>query len=111
MLGRSRGPIKSPFAAMKSPLWTTLPSWSVYVPIVSTRYGCDSETGIVFGRTDWPYNYDEESSNFTDETPKNFLNSSGVATTGSLVKIDSGGRTFNTGVTLTSTRNLNFGGV
>ncbi len=57
------------------------------------------------------YNYDEESSNFTDETPKNFLNSSGVATTGSLVKIDSGGRTFNTGVTLTSTRNLNFGGV
>src|SRR6266550_2287921 len=48
------------------------------------------------------YNYDEESSNFTDETPKNFLNSSGVATTGSLVKIDSGGRTFNTGVTLTS---------
>ena len=57
------------------------------------------------------YNYDEESSNFTDETPKNFLNSSGVATTGSLVKIDSGGRTFNTGVTLTSTRNLNLGGV
>src|SRR2546429_380365 len=57
------------------------------------------------------YNYDEESSNFTDETPKNFLNSSGVATTGQLVKIDSGGRTFNTGVTLTSTRNLNFGGV
>ncbi len=57
------------------------------------------------------YNYDEESSNFTDETPKNFLNSSGVATTGSLVKIDSAGRTFNTGVTLTSTRNLNLGGV
>ena len=57
------------------------------------------------------YNYDEESSNFTDETPKNFLNSSGVATTGQLVKIDSGGRTFNTGVTLTSTRNLNLGGV
>src|SRR5881628_522790 len=57
------------------------------------------------------YNYDEESSNFTDETPKNFLNASGVATTGQLVKIDSGGRTFNTGVTLTSTRNLNLGGV
>ena len=57
------------------------------------------------------YNYDEESSNFTDETPKNFLNASGAPTTGSLVKIDSGGRTFNTGATLTSTRNLNFGGV
>ena len=57
------------------------------------------------------YNYDEESSNFTDETPKNFLNASGVPTTGQLVKIDSGGRTFNTGVTLTSTRNLNLGGV
>jgi len=57
------------------------------------------------------YNYDEESSNFTDETPKNFLNSSGAPTTGQLVKIDSGGRTFNTGVTLTSTRNLNLGGV
>src|SRR6059036_1571840 len=57
------------------------------------------------------YNYDEESSNFTDETPKNFLNASGVATTGSLVKIDSGGRTFNTGATLTSTRTFNFGGV
>jgi len=57
------------------------------------------------------YNYDEESSNFTDETPKNFLNASGVATAGQLVKIDSAGRTFNTGVTLTSTRNLNLGGV
>jgi len=57
------------------------------------------------------YNYDEESSNFTDETPKNFLNASGVATKGQLVKIDSGGRTFNTGATLTSTRNFNFGGV
>ncbi len=57
------------------------------------------------------YNYDEESSNFTDETPKNFLNASGVPTTGQLVKIDSAGRTFNTGVTLTSTRNLNLGGV
>src|SRR5438105_720378 len=57
------------------------------------------------------YNYDEESSSFTDETPKNFLNSSGAPTTGQLVKIDSGGRTFNTGVTLTSTRNLNLGGV
>jgi TonB-linked SusC/RagA family outer membrane protein len=57
------------------------------------------------------YNYDEESLNFTDETPKNFLNASGVATKGTLVKIDSAGRTFNTGATLTSTRNFNLGGV
>src|SRR2546422_2665413 len=57
MLGRSRGPTKSPVGVMKSPLWTTLPAPSVYVPIVSTRYGCASETGIVFGRTDWPYSF------------------------------------------------------
>src|SRR2546425_7457736 len=57
MLGRSRGPIKSPFAAMKPPLWTVLPDPSVYVPIVSTRYGCASDVGIVFGRTDWPYSF------------------------------------------------------
>jgi TonB-linked SusC/RagA family outer membrane protein len=56
------------------------------------------------------YNYDQESSNFTDETPKNFLNASGVATTGTLVKIDSGGRTFNAGATLTSIRTFNLAG-
>ncbi len=57
------------------------------------------------------YNYDEESSTFTDETPKNFLNSSGVETKGTLVKIDSGGRTFNTGATLTSVRSFQLGGL
>src|SRR6266550_264499 len=56
------------------------------------------------------YNYDQEASNFTDETPKNFLNSSGVATTGQLVKIDSGGRAFNAGATLTSVRTFRLGG-
>ena len=66
--------------------------------------------------TDWlslegNYNYDQESSNFTDETPKNFLNASGAASKGTLVKIDSGGRTFNTGATLTSIRTFNLGGV
>jgi len=56
------------------------------------------------------YNYDQESSSFTDETPKNFLNASGVATKGTLVKIDSAGRTFNTGATLTSARTFHLFG-
>ena len=55
------------------------------------------------------YNYDQESSVYTDETPKNFLNSHGAPTPGSLVKIDSGGRTFNTGAAMTSVRNFHFG--
>ncbi|HKC48440.1 MAG TPA: SusC/RagA family TonB-linked outer membrane protein, partial [Gemmatimonadales bacterium] len=55
------------------------------------------------------YNYDQESSNFTDEVPKNFLDSHGNPTSGSLTKIDSAGRTFNTGVTLTSVRSFQLG--
>src|SRR5438552_10408910 len=55
------------------------------------------------------YNYDQESGNYTDETPKGFLNSAGSPTTGSLVKFDSTGRTFNTGATLTSVRNFRLG--
>ena len=55
------------------------------------------------------YNYDQESSNFTDEVPKNFLDSHGNPTAGSLTKIDSAGRTFNTGVTLTSVRTMQLG--
>lgn len=55
------------------------------------------------------YNYDQESSNFTDEVPKNFLDSHGNATAGGLTKIDSAGRTFNTGVTLTSVRTMQLG--
>jgi len=55
------------------------------------------------------YNYDQESSNYTDETPKNFLDSHGQPTPGGLVKVDSGGRTFNTGATLTSVRTFHFG--
>src|SRR2546421_8947595 len=50
------------------------------------------------------YNYDQETSNFTNQVPKNFLNSHGEPTSGSLVKIDSAGRTFNTRATLTSLR-------
>lgn len=55
------------------------------------------------------YNYDQESSNFSDETPKNFLDSHGNPTAGSLTKIDSAGRTFNTGVTLTSVKSFQLG--
>ena len=55
------------------------------------------------------YNYDQESGNYTDETPKGFLNSAGSPTSGSLVKFDSSGRTFNTGATLTSVRNFRLG--
>ena len=56
------------------------------------------------------YNYDQETSNYTDVVPKNFLNSRGKPTSGSLVKIDSGGRSFNTGATLTSVRTFQLGG-
>src|SRR5256712_11627104 len=55
------------------------------------------------------YNYDQESSNYTDETPKGFLDATGVPTSGSLIKTDSGGRTFNTGATLTSVRTFHLG--
>src|SRR2546422_146504 len=56
------------------------------------------------------YNYDQETSNYTDVVPKNFLSSRGKPTSGSLVKIDSGGRSFNTGATLTSVRTFQLGG-
>src|SRR3989441_207919 len=55
------------------------------------------------------YNYDQESSRYTDETPKNFLDSHGQPTPGGLVKVDSGGRTFNTGATLTTVRSFRLG--
>lgn len=55
------------------------------------------------------YNFDREASSFTDQTPKNFLNSHGDPTSGSLVRIDSGGRTLNAGMTLTSVRTFRFG--
>ncbi len=55
------------------------------------------------------YNYDQEAANYTQERPKNYLNSSGLPTPGFLVKNDSSGRTFNTGATLTSVRNFRLG--
>src|SRR6266480_7962643 len=57
MVGRSRGPTKSPFEVMKSPLCTTMLFASVYVPSVSIRYGCESDVGIDLGGTDWPYSF------------------------------------------------------
>jgi len=64
--------------------------------------------------TDWlslegDYHYDQESSSFTDVEPKGFLGSDGTPLNGFLVKIDSGGRTFNTGATLTSVRTFHLG--
>src|SRR5881398_1937270 len=55
------------------------------------------------------YNYDQETSNYTDVVPKNFLNARGRPTSGNIVKIDSGGRSFNTGATLTSVRTFQLG--
>ena len=55
------------------------------------------------------YNFDRESSTYTDETPKNFLNSHGDPTSGGLVRIDTTGRTFNAGATLTSIRSFKLG--
>jgi len=57
------------------------------------------------------YNFDRESSTYTDETPKNFLNSHGDPTSGGLVRIDSAGRTFNAGATMTSIRSFRLGGL
>src|SRR2546426_560285 len=55
------------------------------------------------------YNYDQEFINFSDQLPKNFLNSEGTPGDGFLVKTDSSGRTFNTGATLTSVRSFRIG--
>jgi TonB-linked SusC/RagA family outer membrane protein len=57
------------------------------------------------------YNYDQEASSFSDITPKGFLNASGLPTPGALVRVDTAGRTFNSGVTLTSIRNFQLGGL
>ena len=43
------------------------------------------------------YNYDQESSNYSDVLPKNYLSSEGTPLDGQLVKTDSSGRSFNTG--------------
>ncbi len=55
------------------------------------------------------YNFDQESSTFGDMTPQGFLNASGQPTPGGLTRIDSTGRTLNTGITVTSVRNFQLG--
>src|ERR1051325_2674394 len=55
------------------------------------------------------YNYDQGTSDYRDVVPKNFLNSRGKPTSGNIVKIDSAGRSFNTGATLTSVRTFHLG--
>ena len=77
-----------------------------------TRYSAYGKA--TYRLTDWlslegHYNYDFESSGYGDVRPKGFLSASGIATTGYLVKTDSGGREFNTGVTLTGVRNFRLG--
>ena len=64
--------------------------------------------------TDWlslegHYNYDYEASNYSNLRPKGFLSASGIALDGNLTKTDSGGREFNTGVTVTGVRNFRLG--
>jgi TonB-linked SusC/RagA family outer membrane protein len=64
--------------------------------------------------TDWlslegHYNYDYEASNYSDVTPKGFLSATGVAGSGSLIRTDSGGREFNTGVAVTGVRSFRLG--
>ena len=55
------------------------------------------------------YNYDQESQNYSDELPKNFLDGQGRVTDGNLFKQDISGRTINYGTTLTSVRNFRAG--
>src|SRR5437870_2598512 len=55
------------------------------------------------------YNYDYEASNYSNLRPKGFLSASGIALDGNLTKTDSGGREFNTGVTVTGVRNFRLG--
>src|SRR6184192_3015778 len=64
--------------------------------------------------TDWlsfegHYNYDFESSNYSDVRPKGYLSATGASSDGYLVKTDSGGREFNTGVSATAVRSFKLG--
>jgi TonB-linked SusC/RagA family outer membrane protein len=77
-----------------------------------TRYSAYGKA--TYRLTDWlsaeaHYNYDFESSGFADVRPKGFLSAAGVPTNGFLVKTDSGGREFNTGVTVTGVRTFRLG--
>ena len=77
-----------------------------------TRYSAYGKAN--YRLTDWlslegHYNYDYEASNYSNVRPKGFLSASGIALDGNLTKTDSGGREFNTGVTVTGVRNFRLG--
>ncbi|PYP49591.1 MAG: hypothetical protein DMD45_13880 [Gemmatimonadetes bacterium] len=64
--------------------------------------------------TDWlsfegHYNYDFESSNYSDVRPKGYVTSTGASSDGYLVRTDSGGREFNTGLSATAVRAFQLG--
>ena len=113
----ARNPDGSPYAAQIPHL---LPNASnpLYT-LANERINTDRSRVTGYGKAtyrllDWlsfegNYNFDRESSSFTDETPKNFLNSHGVPTSGGLARIDSAGRTLNAGATLTSARSFRLG--
>ena len=113
----ARNPDGSPYVA-RIPHDITNASNPLYT-LANQEITTDRSRFSGFGRatyrlSDWlsfqaNYNYDQESSNYTNVTPAGFLSTKGTATPGSLVKTDSGGRTFNTGATLTSIRAFHLG--
>ena len=77
-----------------------------------TRYSAYAKG--TYRLTDWlsfegHYNYDFESSNYSDVRPKGYLSATGASSDGYLVKTDSGGREFNTGVSATAVRSFKLG--
>src|SRR5438445_666083 len=77
-----------------------------------TRYSAYAKG--TYRLTDWlsfegHYNYDYEASNYSDVRPKGYLSATGSTSDGYLVKTDSGGREFNTGVTATAVRTFRLG--
>jgi len=77
-----------------------------------TRYSAYAKG--TYRLTDWlsfegHYNYDYEASNYSDVRPKGYLSATGSTSDGYLVKTDSGGREFNTGVSATAVRTFRLG--
>ena len=77
-----------------------------------TRYSGYAKATYRF--TDWlsvegHYNYDYEASNYADVRPKGYISSTGSVSDGFLIKTDSGGREFNTGVSASAVRTFQIG--
>jgi len=77
-----------------------------------TRYSAYAKG--TYRLTDWlsfegHYNYDYEASNYSDVRPKGYLSATGSTSDGYLVKTDSGGREFNTGMSATAVRTFRLG--